>query len=174
MRKLIALLAGLLLPLTVDPARADEVQSAFNDAITVFEQARPKLGTTRFGVDIAAYRDALTLGQFTSVHWGSDMVVALEAGGTGGGCAHYAAYVPLPPRDDVVSLVICPQFSREGTPALRRLTLLHEMVHVVAGADECRAMAFAAEIEMLATGQFTPVERYWQSNGCENSAYRLP
>lgn len=174
MRKLFALLAGLLLPLTVAPARAEEVQSAFNDAITMFEQARPQLGTTRFGVDIAAYRDALTLGQFASAHWGSDMVVALEAGGTGGGCAHYAAYVPLPPRDGVVPLVICPQFSREGTPALRRLTLLHEMVHVVAGADECRAMAFAAEVEKLATGRFTPVEQYWRANGCAGSAYRLP
>ena len=174
MRLLVSILLGFLLALAASPARADAVQIAFNDAIAVFEQARTRLGATRFGVDIAAYRDALTLGQFTSAHWGGSMTVALKTGGTGSGCARFAAYVPLPPRDGVVPLVICRQFSEEGTPELRRLTILHEMVHVVAGADECRAMAFAAEVEKLATGSFTPVDRYWQANGCDGSAFRLP
>ncbi|GAB5427859.1 MAG: hypothetical protein Devi2KO_13180 [Devosia indica] len=174
MRLLTAILAGLLLSLAASPARADAVQTAFNDAIAAFEQAQPQLGTTRFGVDIAAYRDALTLGQFTSSHWGGNLAVALETGASGSGCARFAAYVPLPPRDGVVPLVVCRQFSEEGTAALRRLTILHEIVHVVAGADECRAMAFAAEVERLATGRFTPVDRYWHSNGCAGSAFSLP
>ncbi|MEQ9635601.1 MAG: hypothetical protein RLW68_05905 [Devosia marina] len=174
MRLFTAILAGLLWSLAASGARADAVQIAFNDAIAAFEQAQPRLGTTRFGVDISAYRDALTLGQFTSSHWGSRLTVGLEKGASGSGCSRFAAYVPLPPRDGVVPLVICRQFSEEGTAALRRLTILHEMVHVVAGADECRAMAFAAEVERLATGSFTPVERYWQTNGCEGSAFSLP
>ncbi len=174
MRLFVSILLGLLLAFAANPARADAVQSAFNDAIVAFGQARPQLGTTRFGVDIAAYRDALTLGQFTSAHWGGGLAVAVETGGTGSGCARFAAYVRLPPQDGEVALVICRQFSEEGTAALRRLTILHEMVHVVAGADECRAMAFAAEVEKLATGAFTPVERYWQANGCERSGYAMP
>lgn len=174
MRLFTAILAGLLLSPAASPARADSVQTAFNDSIAAFEQARPELGTTRFGVDIAAYRDALTLGRFASSHWGGSLAVALETGGSGSGCARFAAYVPLPPQNGVVPLVICRQFSEEGTAALRRLTILHEMVHVVAGPDECRAMAFAAEVEVLATGRFTPVERYWQTNGCEGSAFSLP
>jgi len=174
MRTLVSIFAGLLLPLLAIEARADAIAIAYNDAISAFEKARPQLGTERFGVDIAAYGDALTLGRFSSAQWGGNMIVALETGGTGSGCARFAAYVPLPPRDGVVPLVICQQFSQEGTAALRRLTILHEMVHVVAGADECRAMAFAAQVELLATGSFTPVDRYWQSNGCAGSAYRLP
>jgi hypothetical protein len=74
----------------------------------------------------------------------------------------------------VVRLTLCPQFSEEGSRELRRLTVLHEMVHVVAGPDECRAMAFAARIEHLATGSFTPVDRYWQANGCDRSGFGLP
>ena len=35
-------------------------------------------------------------------------------------------------------------------------------------------MAFAAEVERLATGRFTPVDRYWHSNGCAGSAFSLP
>jgi hypothetical protein len=73
-----------------------------------------------------------------------------------------------------VSLVICPQFSAEGSNSLRALTILHEMVHVVAGPNECRAMAFAARIEKLATNRFTDVSRYWQANKCEGSGFSLP
>ena len=58
--------------------------------------------------------------------------------------------------------------------ALRTLTILHELVHVVAGPNECRAMAFAARIENLASGHFTDVSRYWQANSCNNSGFRLP
>lgn len=156
------------------PARAEAVQSALNEAIAAFEQAEARLGSGTFGVDVDAYRDALTLGRFSSVHWGSDITIALEDGDGTAGCARFAAYVHLPPRDNTVSLVFCPQFSSQGTPALRRLTVLHEMVHVVAGADECRAMAFAARVEVLATGAFTPVARYWRNNDCDRSGFTLP
>jgi len=44
----------------------------------------------------------------------------------------------------------------------------------VAGSNECQAMAFAALIEQLATGSFTPVTRYWEANGCAGSGYALP
>ena len=172
-------LAGLVLIAT--PARAqtggptDRVDAAFNAAIAAFERARPALGATAFGVDVESYGDALTLGRFHSAHWGGQVALSLEQqSGNGGSCGRFAAYVRLPPRDGVVSLVICPQFSAEGTDPLRRLTILHEMVHVVAGPDECRAMAFAARVEHFATGSHTPVDRYWQANGCEGSGFRLP
>jgi hypothetical protein len=170
---------GLCLALTmlcgISPIRADAVGTALNDAIIAFERARPGLGMVAFGVDVAAYGDALLLGRFSSSHWGGTVVLDLEhPDEPAGACARFAAYVRLPPQNGTVTLVTCPQFRTDGTNALRRLTLLHEMVHVVAGPDECQAMAFAARVEMLATGSFTPVERYWRANDCDASGYELP
>lgn len=172
LRPVMILLAALLL---TAPVRADAVETAFEQAIALFEAARPDLSGDTFGVDIAAYRDALTLRRFSSGHWGGETLLDVAAqAGNGGSCGRYAAFVRIPPRDGRVGLVICPQFVSEGSDGLRRLTVLHEMVHVVAGPDECRAMAFAARIEHLATGAFTPVERYWQANDCAGSAFSLP
>lgn len=175
MRALLPLLALSILLLSAVQARADAVQTAFNDAIAAFEAARAGLVAESFGVDVTAYRDALTEGQFASRHWGGEIAVELiEPAESSGACARFAAYVHLPAHDGRVRMVVCPQFSADGTPALRRLTVLHEMVHVVAGADECRAMAFAARVELLANGAFTPVERYWRANDCDQSPFRLP
>ena len=169
---LLALFLGLLLTV---PARADAVTDAVNAAIAAFEAARPQLPPEVAGVDVAAYGSALNRGRFVSQYWGGEIVLDLhESAESGGTCARYVAYVALPPRDGNVKLTFCPQFSAEGTDALRRLTILHEMVHVVAGPDECRAMVFAAHIERLATGSYTPVERYWQSNSCPGSGFSLP
>ena len=155
--------------------RADPVDTAFSDAIALFERAAPALGTMPFGVDLVAFRDALSLGRFNSTHWGGTMLLDLRVETkVEGGCRDYAAFVRLPPRQGRVTLVICPEFSTPGTPELRRLTIIHEMVHVVAGADECRAMAFAAAVETAALGRFTPVDRYWQTKGCAGSGFGLP
>lgn len=157
------------------PVRADAVDTALSDAIALFERAAPALGAAPQGVDLAAYREALTLGTFTSPFWGEtlnlDLQVATRAEGA---CRDYAAYVRLPPREGTVPLVICPEFSTAGTRDLRRLTIVHEMVHVVAGADECRAMAFAAAVEQAALGSFTRVDAYWQAKGCAGSGFSLP
>ena len=69
---------------------------------------------------------------------------------------------------------VCPTFFSSGADSLRRLTILHELVHVVSDADECRAMAFAAAVEQAALGRFTAVDTYWQRNGCAGSRYALP
>ena len=175
MRCLVPLLATLALALPPSPARADAIATAFNDAIVAFSAAKAGLPAELAGVDVEAYGQALSSGRFTSVYWGGEVLLDLhESADNGGSCARYAAYVHLPPRDGAVRLTLCPQFSEEGTRELRRLTVLHEMVHVVAGPDECRAMAFAARIEQLATGSFTPVDRYWQANGCDRSGFSLP
>ncbi len=151
------------------------VNSALDDAIAVFEKAAPRLGHQTFDVDARAYHEALTQRRFVSGYWGQTLAVSIvSAKASDPGCNSFAAYVSLPPRDGVVALVICPQFLSPGADALRRLTILHEMVHVVAGPDECRAMAFAARLEQLALGQYTPVERYWRANGCTNSPFSLP
>ncbi|MBJ3785803.1 hypothetical protein [Devosia sediminis] len=165
-------IAGLLF--AAPPARADAALDALNDAIAAFSTARAQLPGELAGVDVAAYGDALTLGRFTSAVWGGEVLLDLYRSDGGGACGRYAAFVDLPPRDGVIRLALCPQFSAEGTPALRRLTILHEMVHVVAGADECQAMAFAARIEVLSTGAHTPVDSYWQANGCARSGFSLP
>ncbi len=167
-------LALILLALLFAPAaHADAlVNRALGDAIDAFEKAAPRLGGETFGVDVAAYRDAMILGRFASGHWGGAIAVDIISGEAG--CNSYAAYVSLPPRDGRITLTICPVFSTPGTEALRRLTMLHEMVHVVAGPDECRAMAFAARIEQLAFGNYTPVERYWRANNCARSGFSLP
>lgn len=157
------------------PARADMADAAFDRAIDQFEKALPQLPAELFGVDVAAYRDALSLRTFSSRHWGGTIRLKIEQGSeTTGSCNRYAAFVRLPPENGRVTLVLCPQFSSAGADALRRLTVLHELVHVVAGPNECRAMAFAAHIEKLATGGFTDVTRYWQANNCAGSGFSLP
>lgn len=157
------------------PARADSISAAFDGAIAQFEAARPGLDDEVAGVSVAAYRDALTLRRFTSPFWGRELrLVVRSAPDNGGACGRFAAHVLLPPSEDSVTLTLCPQFREGGTEALRRLTILHELVHVVAGPDECRAMEFAARVEFAATGSFTPVDAYWQANGCAGSAFSLP
>jgi hypothetical protein len=173
MRFCLILLSVFVLGLA--PARADVVDSAFSNAIDQFERAMPRLPDTLFGVDVPAYRDALTLRRFSSPHWGSTVELRVVRDGRGEqSCTRYAAFVRLPPSNGKLTLVLCPQFDTKGADALRTLTVLHEMVHVVAGKDECRAMAFAARIEFLATGAFTPVGRYWQANRCESSGFSQP
>jgi hypothetical protein len=156
------------------PARADAVDDALEGAFSLYEAVYPGLAATEAGIDTAAYRDALTLGRFTSPEWGTPLRLDVVRGNAGGACSRFAAYVDLPPANGAVRLVVCPEFFESGTPELRRLTVLHEMVHAVAGPDECRAMAFAARIEQLGTGTHTPVDRYWRANGCTSSAFRLP
>jgi hypothetical protein len=170
-----ALIVGLLL---ASPTHADEnavLERALARATATFEAALPHLAASEFGVDVAAYRDALTLGQFASSHWGGTVTLttAIRDSATGS-CGRYAAFVRIPPENGTVSLVICPQFFTNGADDLRRLTVLHEMVHVVAGSDECQAMAFAARVEMAASGRFTPVDAYWSASGCAGSGFRLP
>lgn len=173
MRFCLTLLVFLLS--TLMPARADVVDAAFDRAISQFETARPNLPGELFGVDVAAYRAALTFRQFTSSHWGGTITMRVENGSEANtSCARFAAFVGLPPKEGQVRLVLCPQFSTPGADDLRTLTVLHELVHVVAGPNECRAMAFAAHIEQAATGRFTDVSSYWRANGCEGSSFRLP
>lgn len=162
----------------VAPARADDaavLERALGRAVATFEAALPQLGSSAFGVDVAAYRDGLSLQQFSSSHWGGDITVTLDIrGGASGSCGRFAAFVRVPPENGAVRLVLCPQFFTPDADALRELTILHEMVHVVAGPDECQAMAFAAKVEMAAKGRFTPVDAYWQASGCASGPYRLP
>jgi hypothetical protein len=171
-------LVMLLTALLAGPAVAQDqavLDRALDAAVALFETARPHLATTDSGVDVGAYRDALTLQQFQSAHWGGIVTVELAIRATeAGSCGRFAAFARIPPEDGTVRLVLCPQFFSDGADDLRRLTVLHEMVHVVAGADECRAMAFAARVEQAANGRFTPVDAYWRASGCENSAYSLP
>lgn len=174
-----------LLPLLVlalaltGPALAEGRQAvldrAIEDAIVQFERAKPGLSESVFGVNREAYHDALTLHRFHSDHWGGaiglDLIIRPQATGS---CTSYAAFVRLPPERGQVQLVLCPQFFAPGAEDLRAMTILHEMVHVVAGTDECRAMAFTALVQKRASGRFMPVERYWQVNGCPGSGFPLP
>lgn len=173
------LLCTSLLALLVVPGLAhgqqNRLDAAFGAAIATFERALPHLSASEFGVDVAAYRDALTLQRFQSGVWGGEVTAAARIRDAAtGSCSRFAAFVRIPPENGVVDLVLCPQFFHDGTDALRELTILHEMVHVVAGRDECQAMAFAALIEMAAKGNFTPVDAYWQASGCVGSGYSLP
>lgn len=175
MKVFLALAAVLAL---APPASGDEpalLEQALTRATASFERAHPRLAADALGVDVAAYRDALTLQRFRSDVWGGTVTVttAIRDAATGS-CSRYAAFVRIPPEDGVVTLVLCPQFFTAGADALRELTILHEMVHVVAGRDECQAMAFAAQVEMAARGAFTPVDAYWQASGCAGSAFSLP
>ena len=171
-------LAALLFALLASPALAQDrvlLDQALGNAISTFETALPQLAADEAGVDVAAYRDALTLHRFASAHWGGTVTVDLALREThSGSCMRFAAFVRIPPENGVVRLVLCPQFFSDGADALRELTILHEMVHVVAGPDECQAMAFAARIEQTAKGRFTPVDAYWRASGCAGSGFNLP
>ncbi|MDB5473826.1 MAG: hypothetical protein JWP99_1129 [Devosia sp.] len=169
---LAALVAGAASAHGQDTGLRDQ---ALDAAVDMFEQALPALGPVEFGVDVAAYRDALTLQRFRSGVWGAEVAVVLaQQDDAGGSCARFAAFVRLPPAQGSVKLVLCPRFFTPGADDLRVLTLLHETVHVVAGTDECQAMAFAARVEQAATGRVTPVDAYWAASGCRGSQYRLP
>ncbi len=163
---------------SVSPAAAqnsDLLERALAAAVDQFERALPNLSDNVAGVDVSVYRDALSLQRFTSARWGGTVSVSIQTqNDEGGGCARFAAYTEVPPRNGVVPLVLCPRFWTPGADQLRTLTILHEMVHVVAGTDECQAMAFAAYVEQLSTGQWTPVDSYWQASGCAGSRYSLP
>lgn len=169
-------LAVLLFAFSALSAQARPADDAFADAIGLFEAALPDLPAEFHGVNVSEYRDALSLRAFTSSHWGGKISVSVREAdeGQAGSCKTFAAFVRLPPQDGKLVLTLCPQFATPGADALRRLTILHEMVHVVAGPSECRAMAFAAGIEKLATGAFTPVDQYWASNKCDASGLSLP
>lgn len=160
------------------PVLANEpamLQRAFGDARQMFAAARPGLAAHAQGVDIAAYGDALTNQVFTGGAWPGQTRLSVQIQSTEtGSCSRFAAFVRIPPQDGVVELVLCPEFFSAGTDGLRALTILHEMVHVVAGRDECQAMALAARIEQLAKGSFTPVDRYWQAQDCSAGPYSLP
>ena len=175
MKPLLAILVVLGLPLTASADDAGLLDQALTRATATFEKALPRLGAVSFGVDVAAYRDALTLGRFDSAVWGGTIMLGTTIrDSASGSCSRYAAFVRIPPEDGAVTLVLCPQFFTPGADGLRELTILHELVHVVAGSDECRAMAFAAAVQQAATGRFTPVAAYWQENSCEGSAFSLP
>lgn len=171
-------LVPLLFVLLASPTLAQEqamLDQALDTAIATFEAARPHLDQSKIGVDTAAYSDALTFRRFASTHWGGTVTVDIAIRETRtGSCTRFAAFMRIPPENGAVRLVLCPQFFSDGADDLRVLTLLHEMVHAVAGPDECRAMAFAARVEQAAAGRFTPVDAYWQANGCADSGYKLP
>lgn len=171
-------LAVTCFALLAAPAIAQDratLDRALDAALTTFEQALPGLTATELGVEVAAYRDALALQRFQSSLWGGGVTVELLIrDAPEGSCSRFAAFVRIPPENGTVRLVLCPQFFTEGADALRELTVLHEMVHVVAGPDECQAMAFAARIQQAAHGSFTPVDGYWQASGCSGSAFSLP
>lgn len=173
---MIRLLLALLLLFLPVPAQAQgPVEAAFKQATAAFAAARPQLGAGFAGVEVDAYGAVLSGRPFASAYWGGEITLnVVMRQEKSGSCGRFAAFVRMPPENGTILLVICPEFSTPGTESLRRLTILHELVHVVAGPDECRAMAFAAEIERLAFGQSTPVERYWQANGCQRSSYRQP
>lgn len=170
MRILSALLTALC-HLTA-PVAADDLTKALNRAISLFEVAEPRLRDV-FGVDRTRFRDALVMGKFRR----DGETISLfyeEKADPAGHCGRFAAYTMLPPRDGVVRLVVCPRFFSPGADELRTLTVLHELVHAVTDSNECRAMAYAARIQQLATGRFTPVDAYWQANNCAASAFALP
>lgn len=153
---------------------SEMVHAALHEAAAMFDRAAGALGSQTMGVDTNAYADALKRQRFAAQDHRLQSVALVVAAPGEAECGRFAAFVRPEPGENRVTLSFCPQFFEPGADRLRVLTVLHEMVHVVAGPDECRAMAYAAEIEIRATGAFTPVDRYWRVSGCEGSAFRLP
>jgi hypothetical protein len=143
------------------------LRRAIADAADAFLRAAPTLGTSVAGVDVARYGTALVDGTLAGTP-----IEYVFSGADDPGCSRFAAYVV--PIGQQRGVHLCPRFFSPGADGLRRLTILHELVHVVSDTNECRAMAFAAAVEQAALGRFTPVEAYWQRNGCAASAFSLP
>ncbi|MBK1795205.1 hypothetical protein JHL21_11920 [Devosia sp. WQ 349] len=159
----------------VVPTQADPIGRSLDDAKAYFRSAAPALNGAAFDIDLRAYSDALEHRRFTSPYWGKTVeLIIFDQPDTSGLCGKFAAFVTTPPRNGTITLTLCPQFSRQGSDGLRTLTILHELVHVVAGPDECRAMAFAAQVEFLASGSFSRVDAYWEANKCQHSAHKMP
>lgn len=168
----IVLLVGL------QPAQAQQnnvIEQALQAAARTFARALPRLDAVTMGVPTLDYHDALTQRRFASSLWDRVLDVDVVVKDNGRAlCAGFAAYVTPAIEQGAVTLTICPQFFSPGADALRETTILHEMVHVVAGPDECRAMAFTASVQVLAEGAYQSVREYWDKNRCDASGYRLP
>ncbi len=174
-RAVAALICGLGLTHAAQAQETRLIEDALAAAAQTFGQVSGALGDTSMGVPTSEYRNALTRLRFASSVWGETLAVQISVAENGRGlCAGFAAYVTPAITQGAVVLTICPQFFSAGADALRETTILHEMVHVVAGTDECRAMAYTAQVQSLASGSYVPVRDYWAKNGCEGSRYKLP
>ncbi|HTM79170.1 MAG TPA: hypothetical protein VL133_16270 [Devosia sp.] len=177
-RPLVALLGvvgAMLLPAAAQAQQRVMIDDAMRAAARSFARAKPGLDAISMGVSSAEYGAALSQRRFQSSLWGRVLAVEVAVKDSGRGlCAGFAAYVTPAIEQGAVALALCPQFFSPGADALRETTMLHEMVHVVAGPDECRAMAYTAQIQMLASGAFQPVGPYWVRHKCDASGYRLP
>lgn len=169
MRRLLT--ATLFCLTTTLSASANEpmLDAALRSARDILADATPQLAASTMGVDAAAYSAALIDKRAPN---GRLQFVIQERGN--GSCSKFAAYVGRVEGSNDTFLFLCPQFFSPGADRLRVTTLLHEVVHVVAGPDECRAMAYTAHLEMLAEKRFQPVDAYWRSNDCAASRYGLP
>lgn len=172
--KTIAVALGVLALAGPAVAQQDVLNRALADAAATARQASDRLGAKEFGVDTAAYLEALERRVFTRPDGHSVPVRFVIETSASGSCQKFAAYVVPVANDPGKYVFLCPQFFTPGADRLRETTLLHELVHVVAGRDECQAMAFTARLQFLASGSFQPVAKYWADSQCATSRYRLP
>jgi hypothetical protein len=176
--RLFLLVVGCALAVSVAPANAQSwalLDRALAGATQIFAKAQDALGASSMGVSTQAYGQALVRQRFRPPGQDAAMTVLFKReDGADPGCARFAAYVIPAPQQRTATIYLCPQFFQSGTDELRTTTILHEMVHVVAGPDECLAMAYTAGVQLLATGRFQPVADYWRQSGCASSPYRLP
>ncbi|KKB77282.1 hypothetical protein VW29_18075 [Devosia limi DSM 17137] len=180
LRSLILVLAlglGALWPASAQAQAQQQrmLDRALNGAVHTFEQAMGTLEAAAIGVDIPAYSDALKRHRFYSSRWDMELDVNFAIrSAEDQRCERFAAYVMPAIDSGAVNVMLCPKFFSAGADALRETTILHEMVHVVAGTDECQAMAFTAQVQFIASGRFQAVAHYWDKNRCARSAFSLP
>lgn len=171
----VVVMLALLLAAPGQARERDGLDQALRAATATFARAKPQLGAVTAGVETQAYGDALAGRRFHSQFWGADLAVSfVMAGAEQKRCDRFAAFAIPAVERGVVEIFLCPQFFSDGTDALRQTTILHEMVHAVAGPDECRAMAYTAQLQVLAAGAFQRVAAYWDRNDCDGSPFRLP
>ncbi|MEO5806990.1 hypothetical protein [Devosia sp.] len=171
MRWILAVLA--LFAIMASPAQAQQsvLDRALADAARTLARAMPKLNAVELGIPMASYKKALTrrLVRFNGATANAPISFVFAREGEGS-CDRFVAYV----RGPGAAMYLCPKFFSRGADAQRETTILHEMVHIVAGPDECLAMAFTARVQFVASGTFQPVAQYWAANGCPQSKYALP
>lgn len=166
------------------PNSESQKQESLTKAIALASSLLQKTAETvnlsyfkEWNIDPEIYRSALNQGEFYAPYWSKSVKVKYVIGTNDTPlCDTSKAYVEheeLNSRELVSTLVVCPGFFTYPHMQYQAETILHELVHVVTGPDECRAFAYAYTIIYFALSEATLNERLWSHYNCDSSTYNI-
>lgn len=173
----------MMLTLLTSPAHSQTQQNALDSVIEIAIQTVAKANEkadfsvfNMWNIDPELYSAALNERSFYAPHWGLkvnvDYIIETERAGTCNGSYAYVSHTDTVPGEMSATVHICPYFF-EADPYVKLETVLHELVHVVTGVGECRAMAYTFALTQFGTGFASLDEAYWARHNCETSEYNI-